>query len=79
MSRALVALILLACAASGARADAVPAEGVPPPGASALDAWGAWRDAEAGTYRLAEDGVHRFSCDVSSSLVDLLSAPDAPF
>ena len=58
---------------------ATPAPAAPlPPGSSALDAWGAWREAEGRTYRLAEDGVRRFSCDVESSLVSLLSGPGGP-
>ena len=50
----------------------------PPQGASALDAWAAYRDAEDRTYRLAEDGVHRFSCRVGGPFVQNLSHPGGP-
>ncbi len=50
----------------------------PPAGASALDAWAAWRTAEDLTYRLPEDGVRTLVADVESSLVDLLAAPGGP-
>ena len=69
----LVPALLVALGMPPSTAATPPA--APPAGSSALDAWGAWHDAEGRTYRLAEDGVRTFSCRIDSSLVDLLAGP----
>ena len=46
-----------------------------PLGASALDAFGVLRDAEAQAYRLDDDGVRILSMRVDSSAVDALTGP----
>lgn len=47
-------------------------------GASALDAWAAYRQAESKCYRLAADRVTSFQCRVRSPFVEKLADPGGP-